>query len=329
MEQPCARAECGQIFTPKTANHIYHSPVCRRKNEFDAKRVPISVGAPPKGGEREAIELLEGSGWIIHRPEPQAEVVEFDTSKIRRRRVRIGIVSDTHIGSKYQQSTLLARFMRYAAEEAEVDLFIHGGDFTDGPFEAHRGAIHEMWTGTYDGQREAAVNTFPKTGIETKVISGNHDEFYLGNAGGDIVRDICDRRDDLTFIGNSVGYVRFGDVLLMVTHPHEGIGYALSYKLQRHIEALAPENKPHILVEGNFHKACHLPGWRNVEAFLLPSFQSQTGWMARKALASIVGGLILEFGVDSKGLAPSLKTEWVIERVPLQHDYPGGERKAA
>jgi hypothetical protein len=320
----CAFPGCGTIFQPKRRTQLYHDPA----EGMAAKNARArGVSAPPvsqqKLDEATAIAALERSGWVVHKPEPQAEIVEFDTSRIRGNRVRLGIVSDTHFGSKYQQVSYLREFMRYAARDRKVHGFIHGGDFTDGPFEAHRGAIHEMWTGTYDGQVAAAVDQFPETGKDTHVISGNHDEFYLKNAGGDIVRELVRRRPDLQYLGQSQGYIRFGDVLVAVQHPHDGVGYALSYKLQRRIEGLSPENKPHILLLGNYHKACHLPAWRNVEGFLLPSFQSQSAWMASKGLPSVVGGVILEFGIVNKGLAPSLQVEWVLYREPIPNDFPG------
>ena len=46
--------------------------------------------------------------------------------------------------------------------------------------------------------------------------------------------------------------------------------------------------------------------------------------MKGKSLVSVVGGLILEFGISTKGLTPSLNTEWVLERIPLINDWPGG-----
>jgi predicted phosphodiesterase len=269
----------------------------------------------------DAMRAVEKAGFVVHKPEPATEATTFDTSRVKGDRVRVAFVSDTHIGSKYQQKTYLTEFMRYAAKVRKVDCFIHGGDATDGPFEAHRGAIHEMWTGTYDGQREAFIETYPETGKQTYIISGNHDEFFLGNAGGDIVQDVCRARSDLHYLGGSSGYMHFGDVTVAVMHPHDGGAYALSYKLQKRIESLSSENRPDILALGNYHKAIHLPAYRNTEGFLLPAFQSQSGWMARKGIASIVGGLIVEFGIVNKGLAPSLQTEWVLYREVLENDW--------
>lgn len=275
--------------------------------------------------DNELVAEAERRGYIIHRPVPQEPVKEFDLSSIQGERLRVAVVSDTHLGSKYQQITHLRNFYRYARKR-RVDCVIGGGDMTDGPGRMHKGQHRNIFLHEYDSQRDYAVETIPDIGVPQFWISGNHDESYMKDEGGDIVRDVCSRREDLEYIGQSEGYVQFGDVLFRIDHPHDGMSYALSYKLQKRIEALSPEHKPHILCLGNYHKVCHVSAYRNVEGFILPAFQAQTPFMASKALASIIGGLILEFGISAKGLAPSLKVEWVIERVPIPNDWPGADQ---
>ena len=270
--------------------------------------------------EKEAIEALERSGYVVQKPSPAQEVVEFDTSRIRGDRVKVAIISDTHLGSKYQQPSLLRDFLRYAKKQ-RVNAVLHCGDVVDGPPQMHPGMLHNLFLQTYDAQRQYAIETLPDIGVPQYVISGNHDESWLKNNAGPIVEDICAARDDLNFMGQSAGYVRFGDVLIYLHHPHDGGAYALSYKLQKKIEALSPENRPHMFLAGNYHKACHLPAYRNTDGFLVPAYQTQTPFMISKGLPSVVGGLILEFGTVTKGLAPSMKLEWVLEREPLSNDW--------
>ena len=76
---------------------------------------------------------------------------------------------------------------------------------------------------------------------------------------------------------------------------------------------------------GNFHKVLQLE-YRNVFALMVPSFQAQSAWMASKAIASYVGSAILEVGVDPLGMAPSVQVEWLLERVPRENDWPGGDQ---
>lgn len=271
--------------------------------------------------DEDAIELLERRGYVVHRPLPPGpKLREVDLSHIRGDRVRIAVVSDTHLGSKYQQVTALERFLRYAKNQ-RVRAILHCGDVTDGPYMRHRNP-DEVWLHTWTAMRDYAVEALPRLGVPWYVIAGNHDDWWTLDGGPDIVEAICAARDDMTYLGRAQGFLRFGEVVVELAHPNMGTAYALSYHLQRHVEGMPPEEKPHIYLAGNWHKAVHLPAYRNVEAFAVPAFQSRTHWMRGKRLASVVGGLILEFGAVTKGLAPSVRVEWVLEREPMPDDWP-------
>ena len=275
--------------------------------------------------DADIVRLAEQRGYIIHKPMPSArEITEADTSRIRGSRYRLAIISDTHFGSKYQQVTLLRSFLTYARKR-KVNEILHGGDVTDGPFKRHHNP-QEVWLHTFEGMAEYASSTdaLPNIGIPYKLIAGNHDDWWLDDGGPDIVRSICEKRDDFEYLGTPSALRRYGDVLLEIFHPNDGGATPYSYKPQRQIEGMSPEEKPNIFLAGNYHKALHMPGYRNVEGFLLPAYMSRSHWMRGKRLSSVVGGIILEFGITTKGLAPSLNVEWVIERVPLVNDWPGG-----
>lgn len=284
------------------------------------KMLAEEVGVAMK--DDELVQEAEKRGYVIHKPEPPvAEVTEFDTSAIRGDRVRIAVISDTHAGSKYQQKTHLRNFIRYARER-NVSEILHCGDVTDGPFRRHRNP-QDVFLHTFGAVVEytSSKEFLPDVGIPYRFISGNHDDWYLDDGGPDIVREIADKRDDFEYLGTTQAFRRYGDVLVELAHPNMGSAYALSYNLQKHIEGMPPEEKPHIYLAGNWHKSVHLVGYRNVEGFMVPAYQSRTHWMRGKRLASVVGGIILEFGIVTKGLAPSLNIEWVIQREPLSNDW--------
>jgi hypothetical protein len=90
--------------------------------------------------------------------------------------------------------------------------------------------------------------------------------------------------------------------------------------MQKIIEQFAPEKKPHVLLLGHYHVPCHLPGYRNVEGLQLPCFQSQTPYMKGKGLYPFVGGEIIEFTRNKKGLT-SFKYEIVPFYVPNRGDF--------
>jgi hypothetical protein len=199
----------------------------------------------------------------------------------------------------------------------------------------HPGFEYELWALGADAQVTAAADILIPEAERLKVpwyfIGGNHDNAHWKAAGVDVVERLCDMSRWFNYLSpgqggsrNSVGWLRFRNLLVEVCHPHMGSAYAFSYRGQKWIEALSPENKPHLVVMGNFHKPLWME-YRNVSFFQLPAFQSQSGWMASKALVSVVGSVIVDVGTDPRGMAPSTTHEFLIERVPREGDWPGGD----
>jgi DNA polymerase II small subunit/DNA polymerase delta subunit B len=86
--------------------------------------------------------------------------------------VRLLIISDTHLGSKFDRPDILD-YLYDKAEEKGVKYVLHGGDFTDGKSNRpeHQYELKEL---SYEGQIDYAVNKYPKKeGIKTFTISGN------------------------------------------------------------------------------------------------------------------------------------------------------------
>lgn len=275
------------------------------------------------------IREAETRGYLIHKPKPPREPAVLDTSKLRGDRVRIGIISDTHFGSKFQQPTLMQQDILYMKKQ-KCSAILVPGDVTDGSTKMHAGFEYELWAQTADAQIEAAVQGFPDVGIPYYLIGGNHDASHFKAAGVDVVQHIANRRDDFTYLGpeldshnfrGSVGYVEIGDVLIQLCHPHMGSTRTRSYRLETWIENLQPP-RPRIVVMGNFHKLVEIM-FHGTWGLLVPSYQAQTAWMASKAIESVVGGCIVEFGTVTKGLAPSLNIEWLWHPEPIDNDHPG------
>ncbi len=270
--------------------------------------------------DAELIRLAEQRGFVIHKPQP-IEAPVLDVSNITGKdRLRIGVVSCTHFGSKYQQLTALREFCEYADTVADVDLFVHAGDLEDGPGSRHKNPS-EVFQHTYDAMLDYSAAVLPQTRKPWKIISGNHDDWWTIDGGPDLIKALCERRDDCEYLGKSLGYLRFRDTLIEVTHLNTGSAYAYSYKPQKHVESLSPERKPNVSLIGNFHKWCVLM-YRNVLTVQLPSFQAQSSWMAGKSLVSEVAGVIIDIGLHNKGLAPLVKVESVYTFAPRANDWP-------
>ena len=85
---------------------------------------------------------------------------------------KFGVVSCTHLGSKYQQITALHDFYALCGKIG-VDTVFHCGDVVDGEH-MWRGHEYDLFALGADEQIKYAVANYPKVkGIKTKAISGN------------------------------------------------------------------------------------------------------------------------------------------------------------
>ena len=334
-ERVCALEGCENTFIPSRVTQKFCHPshanlasnrarVPKRKlHEAAYEQAPSAITLlPDELDDEEIARLAERRGFIVSKPRPPEE----DTATLSidhltgKDRLRLGVVACTHLGSKYQQLTALREFCRYADRSAKVDAFIHAGDVEDGPVKRHRNP-HEVFKHDYNVMLDYCVEVLPRTRKPWYIIGGNHDRWWIDDGGPNIIKALCEQRDDTTYLGQDLGYLTFQDTLIEVFHYDAGTAYAWSYKLQKHVESLSPFNKPHVALVGNFHKYCSI-FYRNVLAIQLPSFQAQTAWMVTKSLVSEVAGVIVDIGLAPKGLAPVTKIETVYTYEPRPDDWP-------
>lgn len=233
------------------------------------------------------------------------------TVDLGRDHYRIGVVSDTHGGSKYEQLTALRSFYRYA-DEREVDFFLHAGDVTQGPDRMHRDQYLGVHAHGSDQQVDYVAATYPRSerGTKTYVITGNHDDSFLNEGGTNVVRQLCAKRDDWVYVGQDAAYLTIGGLRTYITHPDGGGSYAKSYKLQKLASSLPVEKDVRLILSGHYHSyAATLE--RGTYALMLPCFQSQYSWLARKFLHPDIGGLILDIWLDDAGRVARIAHELV------------------
>lgn len=222
---------------------------------------------------------------------------------------RIGLVSDTHGGSKYEQDTALRSFYRRAEEEG-VHFFIHAGDLTQGPDRMHRDQYLGVHAHGSDQQVDYVVETYPQASVPTYVITGNHDDSFLSEGGTNVVRQVCGRRDDLKYVGQDAAYLTIGTLRTYVIHPDGGGAYAKSYKPQKIAEALPLERGVALCLIGHYHQYGSFRE-KNTHTLMLPCFQSQYSWLARKSLHPDIGGVLLDVWLDDAGRPARIRHELV------------------
>lgn len=231
---------------------------------------------------------------------------------------RIGVVSDTHICSRFWQKTYLKLAYARMKDMGITDVY-HAGDITDGTY---KDRMEETYAFGADAQVDEVVEQYPyEPGMTTYLITGNHDYTHMRNGGVDIGRAIANRRPDIKYLGRDYAKVWLTDKVDMdLIHPGDGTSYALSYQLQKRINNMSGGTKPKILVSGHYHKFFTM-FYRNVWAISAASFQSQSNWMRGKALESDMGYLVLEISVNEDGDLVECAQHYYPFYIPLKEDY--------
>lgn len=258
---------------------------------------------------------------IIQNQEPEHHSGKWDGTET----IKFAIMSDTHFGSKYAQITHLHNFYDLCSKLGIEDVY-HTGDITDG-LKMRPGHEYELYEHSADGQLEDVLRNYPKRdGITTHFITGNHDASLFKHVGFDIGAAIAKERDDMKYLGRDCAVVNLTPTCtLELRHPWDGSSYAVSYKLQKMIEAMEADSKPNILAVGNYHKELSM-FYRNIHGMLSACFQSQTPFMRNKSLAAIMGGYIVTIRVDKDGHIQGFTPDFIPYHAPIKDDYKNYSR---
>jgi predicted phosphodiesterase len=242
---------------------------------------------------------------------PVRPVVTDTTIDLGKTRYRIGLVSDTHGGSRFEQLSALRSFYEYA-DQQRVDFFVHAGDLTQGPDAMHKGMAEEVHAHNAESQANYVIGTYPRSQRKrpTYVIGGNHDGSFFKNDGTNIVRRITERRPDMIYTGQDAAYLTVGNLRMYVVHPDGGGAYAKSYKPQKVAESIPNDRRVALAIIGHYHQ------WgtflvKDMVTMMLPCFQAQYGWLARKGLYPDLGGVVLDVWLDDDGLLARMKPELI------------------
>jgi predicted phosphodiesterase len=224
-------------------------------------------------------------------------IVDFDG-----KRIRIGHITDSHIGSSYfNKDRMFQAFEEF--EKEGVDFITHSGDVSEG-MSNRPGHIYELSQLGYSQQKDECVDVFSQwTSSDIYAIDGNHDQWFIKSNGAKIVDDIAKEVDNFHFIGHDEGDISLkGKATLKLWHGGDGNSYALSYRLQKILESMSGGEKPNVLIAGHVHKYVSIFE-RNVYAISVGTRQRQTQWMRGKRISAHVGFVIADYWVNKNGLA--------------------------
>jgi predicted phosphodiesterase len=281
---------------------------------------------------KEKIEHLQREGYQIVKRHPTEEWQRSHEAVLSVKRyegndyLKFAVVSDTHFSSRKQQLTFLNVFYDRVVKEG-IETVLHAGDWTDGDGRVYRGQEFELFNHGADAQVGYLVRNYPKRkGVTTYGIAGNHDWSFWERGGYDVVASFARQREDIKYLGPMSAKIMLGKLKVRLIHLPKGNTYARSYRMQKVIEQITPGDKPELMYGGHLHSWTQLPMYRNVNAWQMGCFQSQTTFEARMGLYPELGGLIVEIwyggqASDRPNGIVRMRQEIMPFYVPRENDY--------
>lgn len=198
-------------------------------------------------------EIVDGKVIKLQKPKKSEDVYQIPNNL---EHLKLLLISDTHLCSTKDRLDIL-RYLYSKAEDKGVNYILHSGDLTDG-LSGRPQQLTELRELSYTGQRDYVIDKYPKSSIPTYIIAGNHDLWWVKQCGADIVKDICNNREDLTYLGSDCEDLQIGKLRVRLYHGQGGGAYAKSYKLQKYLDAIPLEERPNILQTGHTHQAFYM-----------------------------------------------------------------------
>jgi len=223
--------------------------------------------------------------------------------KATKKKFKVAIVSDTHLGSKVCKLEYLNDAYDIIEKE-HIKTVLHGGDNFDGNGFVYKGHIYELSIIGFDNQLKFGVENYPKRkGVKTYMIAGNH---CCSWKDADIVQAFAKERSDIVYLGQYLADVVLNGVKFRLIHPIKSSAYALTYFCQKELEAIPSGEKPQVYIRAHSHTAYSF-FYRNIYAFGAGSFQGATDLTNRLGINVVNGFWILDIEVNDDELN-SIKT---------------------
>lgn len=226
------------------------------------------------------IDFVNGELIIRKTPQIHQDVYQLPNDL---EHLKLLLISDTHLGSKYDRLDIL-KYLYSKADELGVQYILHSGDFTDGRSNRPE-QVYELREPSFEGQVDYCMNKYPTYSGKTYVIQGNHDDWWYKSAGSEIVKAIAREREDIVYLGPDVADLRIGKLKIRLFHGSGGTAYAKSYKLQKYLDTIPLAERPDILQTGHIHQSFYMKQDKT-HCFQTSCLEDQTPYCRSMGLAN-------------------------------------------
>jgi len=235
----------------------------------------------------------------------------------------LGVISDTHLGSKYHAEEELKDFYEFMRDH-KVQHVLHAGDVLEGDGWLFRGQLYDILSIGIDNILDYVVENYPTyEGLVQHVISGQHDEIFTKRYGYNILNQVSLRRDDIIYYGSFMTYLTLQhknqEIHIVLQHGSNSLTTAHSYRLQKYVDVSKSmfADGFDMLILGHYHSMAILPEYKRVISIMPGCFQHQTKLFAEKGLVPVIGGLILKIHFTDNGW----HVEYITRTYPVKTVY--------
>ena len=215
-------------------------------------------------------------------------------------------ISDTRLGSKYQQLSILNDIYLKGAEMGYTNVILCG-NISAGLYPLTDLYSETIFADDTYSQIEYIVNHYPQIeGIKTYFITGKKDNIHLKIEKIDIGKRIAERREDMIYLGDSSCEIKIDNTIMHILSGKLGKTYTVSYRPQQQIESYRSEDKPDILLYGGLLQMEKFT-YRNVKTISVPSIVATTKEMQEKRYSNTIGAWYVTIRTNSKGELQSVR----------------------
>ena len=205
---------------------------------------------------------------------------------------KIAVVSDTHLGSKYQQLTNLREFYD-CAQKSGCEAVYHCGDLFDG-MTMRKGHEYECFIYGIEDLIKYTTDNYPSS-LPTYLIGGNHDHSMRRQCGLDVIRVLAELLPHFNYLGPHNAYKLHDKLKLAIFHGN-GMGAASNRLIRTFDTACKDWERPDVVLNGHLHHWNIIPDYGKQKSLLvqLACFKGTTDFDRSKSRSPQIGGLILE-----------------------------------
>ena len=209
-------------------------------------------------------------------------------------------ISDTRLGSKYQQLTILNDIYLKAYEMGYRNVILCG-NISEGLFPVTNTYSDTNFLADTLEQVDYITQYYPYVeGMKTYFITGTRDEKHLKSNKINIGKRISDLREDMVYLGHTSCNVEIDKVNMLVFSPKLEKTYTVSYRPQQQVDSFRSEDKPDIILYGGLLQMEKMT-YRSVKCISVPSVCATTKEMSDKRYSNTVGAWYVTVATDKYG----------------------------